>query len=113
MKKLGFIGCGTMGKPMALNLIKAGYSITAYDLNPEPVKELEAAGATASQSPREVAEQANIIITMLPSSPDVEQVLCGPRGILENPQRGTIIIDMTTGDPMVSRRLAALAAERG
>lgn len=113
MTKIGFIGCGVMGKPMALNLLKAGYSVVAYDLNSAPLKELEAAGATSAGSPGEVAQQTNLIITILPSSPAVEQVLCGDQGILEVAQKGATIIDMTTGDPLVSQKLAALAAEKG
>jgi len=113
MKKIGFIGCGTMGKLMALNLIKAGYPLTVHDLNPEPVKELVAAGATAANSPREVAEKSEVVISMLPSSPHVEQVMLGPDGVLEGFKRGSIIIDMSTIDPIVTRKVAAAAAEKG
>ncbi len=113
MKKIGFIGCGTMGKPMALNLIKAGYSLTVRDLNPQPVEELVAAGATAADSPREVAEKSEVVITMLTSSPHVEQVMFGPDGVLEGLKKGCVIIDMSTIDPLVTRKVAAAAAEKG
>ena len=113
MEKIGFIGCGTMGKPMALNLIKAGYSLTVHDLNPEPIKELVAAGATAANSPREVAEKSDVVITMLPSSPHVEQVNLGPDGILEGLKAGSVIIDMSTIDPIVTRKVAAAANDKG
>lgn len=113
MKKIGFIGCGTMGKPMALNLIKAGYLLTIHDLNPQPVKELVAKGATAANSPREVAEKSEVVITMLPSSPHVEQVILGPDGVLKGSKSGTVIIDMSTIDPLVTRKVAAAAAEKG
>ena len=82
MKKLGFIGLGNMGQPMAANLVRAGYPLTVHDLRPEPVKALVAAGATAASSPREVAERSDIVITMLTSSPHVEQVMFGPDGVL-------------------------------
>jgi len=113
MKKLGFIGCGTMGKPMALKLIKTGYQLVVHDINPEPIKGLVKAGATAANSPREVAQQVEIVITVLPSSPHVEQVMYGPDGVLEGLKRGGVIIDMSTINPVVSRQVAASAAEKG
>ncbi len=113
MKKIGFIGCGLMGKAMALNLVRAGYPVTVHDLKPEPVAELVAAGATAANSPREVAEKSEVVITMLTSSPHVEQVMFGPEGILEGLPAGGNIIDMSTIDPIVTRQIAAAAAEKG
>ncbi|MEE8414146.1 MAG: 3-hydroxyisobutyrate dehydrogenase [Dehalococcoidales bacterium] len=114
MKKVGFIGCGIMGKPMAANLLKVGYSVITHDLNLAQVRELEKLGAGSAGSPGDIASQKpDIIITMLPSSPDVEQVLCGDQGVFETVQKGTLIIDMTTGDPLVSQRLASMAAEKG
>ena len=113
MKKLGFIGLGNMGKPMAANLMKSGYSLTIYDLKPEPVQELVAAGAAAAGSPREVAEKSEVVITMLTSSPHVEQVMFGPDGVLEGLKKGATIIDMSTIDPIVTRKVAAAAAEKG
>lgn len=113
MKKLGFIGCGLMGKSMALNLVKAGYPVSVHDLRPEPVAELAAEGATAADSPREAATGADVVITVLTSSPNVEQVMFGPEGVLENLKPGGGIIDMSTIDPIVTRKVAAAAAERG
>ena len=113
MKKLGFIGLGNMGKPMASNLIKAGYPLTIHDLKPEPVKELVAAGAVAAGSPREVAEKSEVVITMLTSSPHVEQVMFGPNGVLEGLKGGATIIDMSTIDPIVTQKVAGAAAEKG
>lgn len=113
MKKLGFIGLGNMGKSMALNLVKAGYSLTVHDLKPAPVKELVAAGATIADSPREVAEKSELVITIVTSSPHVEQVMYGPDGVLAGLKSGAIIIDMSTIDPIVTRKVAAAAAEKG
>ncbi len=113
MKKIGFIGCGLMGKSMALNLVKAGYPVTVYDLKPEPVAELVAAGATTADSPRKVAEKSEVVITMLTSSPHVEQVMFGSEGVLEGLSAGGNIIDMSTIDPIVTRQVAAAAAEKG
>ena len=113
MNRVGFIGCGTMGKPMALNLLKAGYELVVYDIDPMPVKELVASGATKARSSKEVAEQLEIIITMLPSSPHVEEVMFGPDGVLESLKVGSIIIDMSTINPIITRKVAAAAAEKG
>ena len=113
MKKIGFIGCGLMGKSMALNLVKAGYPVTVYDLKPEPVAELVAAGATTADSPRKVAEKSEVVITMLTSSPHVEQVMFGAEGVLKGLSAGGNIIDMSTIDPIVTRQVAAAAAEKG
>jgi 3-hydroxyisobutyrate dehydrogenase len=112
MKKLGFIGLGNMGQPMAANLIRNGYPLTVHDLRPEPVQELVSAGATAVNSPREAAEQSDIVITMLTSSPHVEQVMFGPDGVLAGLSGGATIIDMSTIDPIVTRKVAAAAAEK-
>ncbi len=113
MKKLGFIGLGHMGKGMALNLVKAGYPLTVHDIRPEPVQELVKAGARAAGSPREVAENSEIVITMVISSPHVEQIMYGGDGVLAGMKKGSIIIDMSTIDPIVTRKVAAAAAEKG
>ena len=113
MKKLGFIGLGNMGKGMALNLAKAGYPLTVHDIRPEPVQELVQAGAKAAASPREVAENSEIVITMVTSSPHVEQIMFGPDGVLAGLKKGNIIIDMSTIDPIVTRKVAAAATEKG
>lgn len=112
MKKLGFIGCGLMGKNISLNLLKAGYPLTVYDVNPEAVKELVAAGAKAAGSPCEVAEQAEVVFTALPYPSDVEQVVCGADGVLDGAKGGLIIIDMSTVDPKTTRKLAEVAAKK-
>ncbi len=75
MKKIGFIGLGIMGRPMALNLVKAGYALTVYDLNPDPVKALVTAGATEGKSCQDCAERTEIVITMLPNSPEVKEAV--------------------------------------
>ena len=113
MKKVGFIGLGNMGKLMAANLVKAGYPLIVHDLKPEPVKELVAAGATVANSPREVAEKSEVVITIVTSSPHVEQVMFGPDGVLAGLKSGGTIIDMSTIDPIVTQKVAAAAAEKG
>ena len=113
MEKLGFIGLGNMGKGMALNLARAGYPLTVHDVRPEPVQELVKAGARAAGSPREVAENSEIVITMVTSSPHVEQIMFGDDGVLAGMKKGNIIIDMSTIDPIVTRKVAAAAAEKG
>ena len=105
-KTIGFIGIGTMGKPMSLNLIKAGYPLIAYDINPKPLEELKEKGAAIGQSIKEVASQSNIIITMLPKSEDVEKVILGENGVIGGVKSHSIIIDMSTIDPSVSRKIA-------
>jgi 2-hydroxy-3-oxopropionate reductase len=110
---VGFIGLGLMGKPMALNLLKAGFPLVVHNRSRGPVDALAAAGATGVSRPADVARAARIVITMVPDSPDVELVLTGPGGVFEGLQAGTILIDMSTISPVVTRRLAAQAAERG
>jgi 2-hydroxy-3-oxopropionate reductase len=110
---IGFIGLGLMGKPMAANLIKAGYPLVVHSRSPGPVDELVAAGATRASSAAEVARAATRIMTMLPDSPDVEQVLEGPAGIFSRIQPGTILIDCSSISPAVARRLADAAHARG
>ncbi len=105
-KRIGFIGIGTMGKPMSLNLIKAGYPLIAYDLNLKPLGELRAKGAAIGQSIKEVAGQSDIIITMLPKSEDVEEVMLGDQGVIGGVKSSSIIIDMSTIDASVSRNIA-------
>lgn len=106
-KTIGFIGIGTMGKPMSLNLIKAGYPLIAYDLNPKPLEELKAKGAAIGQSIKKVAAQSDIIITMLPKSEDVEEVMLGEQGVIGGVKNSSIIlIDMSTIDASVSRNIA-------
>jgi 2-hydroxy-3-oxopropionate reductase len=110
---VGFIGLGLMGKPMALNLLKAGFPVVVHSRSRGPVDALVAAGATAASSAAEVARAARVVVTMVPDSPDVERVLAGPGGVFEGLQPGTVVIDMSTISPVVTRRLAAQVAERG
>ncbi len=113
MMKIGFIGLGIMGKPMALNLIKAGFSLCVYDIVPSAVKILEDAGAEAAASPREVAENCELILTMLPNSPHVKEVLLGEAGVLEGIRPGTLIVDMSSIDPTASVEMEKEVAKRG
>ena len=110
---IGFIGLGIMGKPMARNLIKAGYSLVVHNRSRPAVHELEREGVRVAGSPQEVAAQTEVVVTMLPDSPDVEQVVAGERGVLAGARRGTLLIDMSSISPVVARRLAAEAEARG
>jgi 3-hydroxyisobutyrate dehydrogenase len=113
MARIAFIGVGTMGLPMAKNLVTKGYAVTAYDINPEAVSVAQAAGMTAAASTAEAVTAADLVITMLPSSPHVESVYTRDGGVLSAARRGLLCVDMSTIDPSVSRRVAAAAAERG
>jgi len=110
---IGFIGLGVMGKPMALNLIKAGYSLVVYDIVQELVQELTKAGAQKADHPAQIGSQSDVIITMLPDSPQVEEVISGKQGILEGAKQGSVIIDMSSIAPMVVIKLSKIAAEKG
>ena len=110
-EKIGFIGLGIMGHPMAENLIEAGYDLVAYNRTRERAEELE--GATVADTPREVAGQSGIIITMLPDSPQVEEVLEGEDGVLEGIKEGALIVDMSTISPVVTEELSRQAQEMG
>jgi 2-hydroxy-3-oxopropionate reductase len=94
--KIGFIGLGIMGKPMAKNLLKAGYPVVAYDIVPEAVKDLIDAGAEKGESSADVASKAEVIITMLPNSPHVKEAVLGKNGVLEGARPGTILVDMSS-----------------
>jgi len=113
MKKIGFIGLGIMGKPMAMNLLKAGYELTVYDIRPEPVKEIVAAGAKEGKSSKDVAAQSEVVITMLPNSPDVKKAVLGENGVLAGAKAGMILIDMSSIAPLVSKEVAAEAEKKG
>ena len=110
---IGFIGLGIMGKPMARNLIKAGYSLTIYSKGPEALRELAQEDATVVASSKEVAQRSQVIITMLPDSPDSEEAILGPEGVLQGAEKGSVIIDMSSIAPLVTQRIAARAAEAG
>ncbi|MDZ4165928.1 MAG: 2-hydroxy-3-oxopropionate reductase [Smithellaceae bacterium] len=111
--KTGFIGLGIMGKPMAKNLLKAGYELVVYDIVAPAVAELAAAGAETAASPREVAQRAEVIITMLPNSPHVKEVVLGKNGVLEGAKPGSIIVDMSSIAPLAAKEVAAQAALKG
>ncbi len=104
--KVGFIGLGIMGKPMAKNLIKAGFTLVVHNRSRMAVDELVKLGATAAGSPREVASSVDTIITMLPNSPDVESVALGAKGIKEGAATGQLFLDMSTINPIVSQKIA-------
>ncbi len=113
MKKIGFIGLGIMGKPMARNLLKAGYPLTVYDIVPDKAEEVVEAGAKAGSSSKEVAEKSEIVITMLPNSPEVKEAVLGKNGVLEGAKPGTILIDMSSIAPLASKEVAEKAKEKG
>jgi 2-hydroxy-3-oxopropionate reductase len=104
--KIGFIGLGIMGKPMSRNLIKANYELVVMDKNSEVTEELGKLGAKIASSPKEVAAEAEVIITMLPDSPDVEDVVLGKNGIIEGATKVLTVIDMSSISPIVSRKIA-------
>jgi 3-hydroxyisobutyrate dehydrogenase len=103
---IGFIGIGIMGKSMSRNLIKAGYPLIAYDINTKPLEELKEMGASIGRSSKDVAGQSDVIITMLPNSEDVETVILGKNGVMEGIKGDSIVIDMSTIDPSVSRKIS-------
>jgi 2-hydroxy-3-oxopropionate reductase len=110
---IGFIGLGIMGRPMAKNLLKAGYPLIVHSRSRGPVDELVRAGAKAAPSPRDVAAGSEVLITMLPNSPDVEQVALGKDGIIEGARRGLIYADMSTISPIVSQKIGKALAAKG
>jgi 2-hydroxy-3-oxopropionate reductase len=113
MKTIGFIGLGIMGKPMARNLLKAGHQLVVYDINAEAVGELAAVGAQTATSPKEVARQCDVIVTMLPNSPHVKAVALGPNGIIEGARAGLILVDMSSIAPLAAQEVAKALAEKG
>jgi len=113
MEKIGFIGLGIMGKPMARNLIKAKYPLVVHDRNRGPVDELAAEGATPATSSKEVTEQSDVVITMLPDSPDVEKVVFGKDGVLEGVSSGMLFIDMSTIAPATARSVYETLKAKG
>ncbi len=110
---IGFIGLGIMGKPMARNLMKAGYSLTVYNRSQPAMDELAAEGAALGTSSKDVAQRTEVIITMLPDSADSEVVILGPNGVLEGAKAGSVIIDMSSIAPLVSQKIGAEAAKVG
>lgn len=112
MEKIGFIGLGIMGKPMSKNLLKAGYPLVVYDIVAAAVDEVVQAGAERGNSPKDVAARTNVIITMLPNSPQVKEVVLGKDGIIETMRPGAILIDMSSIAPLVAREVGTLLAEK-
>src|SRR5918993_5136630 len=112
-ERVGFIGLGIMGGPMARNLMEAGYELKVHNRSLEKAEELGEAGATVAASPREVAEKSDVVITMLPDSPQVREVVAGEDGVLEGISEGALIIDMSTISPVVTEELAQAVKEKG
>jgi 2-hydroxy-3-oxopropionate reductase len=110
---IGFIGLGIMGKPMAKNLLKAGYSLVVYDVVAAAVAELVQAGATAGASPKDVASRSELVITMLPNSPHVKEAVLGKNGVIEGAKPGSVLVDMSSIAPLASREVAAELARKG
>jgi 2-hydroxy-3-oxopropionate reductase len=110
---IGFIGLGIMGKPMARNLLKAGYKVTVYDIVPAAVDELVSAGASRGDSSKEVARVSDVTITMLPDGPDVEKAVLDPGGLLEGARPGAAIVDMSSISPLVSQKVGRACKEKG
>ena len=110
---LGFVGLGVMGRPMAKNLLKAGYPVVVHNRSKGPVDELASAGARPAGSPKAVAEQVDVLITMLPNSPDVESVALGRDGIIEGVRAGLIYADMSTISPLVSQKVCKALEAKG
>jgi 3-hydroxyisobutyrate dehydrogenase len=113
MKRIGFIGLGIMGKPMSQNLLKAGYPLTVFNRSRASSDLLASSGAKVAGSPREVAAESDVVITMVTDTPDVEQVILGPGGVIESARKGLIVIDMSTISPRVTREIAAKLSSRG
>ncbi len=111
--KLGLIGLGIMGKPMARNLLKAGYDLTVYDINKGPVKEVVEAGAREAADVREIGANCDIIMTMLPDSPHVKSVVLGEGGLIETIREGSVFIDMSSINPVASQEISAELEKKG
>ena len=111
--RIGFIGLGIMGKPMCANLLNAGYSLTVWNRSRPSIDTVVGYGARAAGSPSEVAEQSDVIITIVTDSPDVERVVLGEDGVIHGAKAGSVVIDMTTMSPAVTREIAAKLAEKG
>jgi 2-hydroxy-3-oxopropionate reductase len=112
-ERVGFIGLGIMGMPMARNLMDSDYELTVHNRSPEKAEELGKEGATVAATPREVAEKSDVVITMLPDSPQVREVVAGENGVLEGISEGALLIDMSTISPVVTEELAEAVKEKG
>ena len=113
LKKIGFIGLGIMGKPMVRNLLKAGYTPIVFNRSQSAIDELVSEGATAATSAKEVTEKSDVVITMLPDTPDVEAVVLGENGVLAGAREGLLLIDMSSISPVMTRKIALEAEKKG
>ena len=113
MKRIGFIGLGIMGGAMSTNLLKTGFPLTVWNRTPEKMRPLLEAGAKPVKSPKEVAERSDIVIDMVTDSKDVEEVLLGKEGVIHGARPGTIVVDMSTISPIVTREIAKKLGEKG
>jgi 4-hydroxybutyrate dehydrogenase/sulfolactaldehyde 3-reductase len=113
MDKVGFIGLGRMGRGMASNLARKGFELVVHDINPEPVRALEELGARRANGVAGVAQASDVVVTMLPASPEVEGAVLGPDGILANGRPGQVVMDMSTVEPKTTDLIATAAAEKG
>lgn len=111
--KIGFVGPGIMGRPMALNLRKAGHALWVYGRRAQSMKPLAEAGAIGCGSPKEAAANADVIFIMVSDTPDVEQVILGENGVIQGARKGSVVVDMSTISPAATRRFAAELGKRG
>lgn len=112
-KNVGFIGLGIMGRPMTLNLLKAGYNVTVYDINKETIEKLVADGAKGAATPKEVGENSDVIITMVPNSQHVREAVLGENGVAKGAKAGSVVIDMSSITPVASKQIAEELSELG
>ncbi|KPJ53160.1 MAG: hypothetical protein AMS16_05600 [Planctomycetes bacterium DG_58] len=112
-KRIGFVGLGIMGRPMARNVLKAGFPLTVWNRTTSKMKPLTDEGAEAGISAADVASKSDITITIVSDTPDVEEVILGSSGVLEGAERGSVVVDMSTISPSVTRKLAKACADRG
>jgi len=113
MAVIGFIGLGIMGRPMLRNLLKSGYTVIAYDSFTQALDSSVADGAQRGASSKDVASRVDIVITMVPDGPQVEEVVLGPNGVLEGAKAGTLVIDMSSINPAISQKVGAACAAKG
>ena len=112
-ERVGFVGLGIMGRPMARNLLRAGYDLLVFNRSPGKAEELASEGAEVATSPAEVARESAVVITMLPGPPEVEAVVAGEDGLLAGAREGSLLVDMSTSSPILARELAREARRRG
>ena len=112
-KKVGFIGLGSIGKPMAKNILKKGFDLRVFDIRPEPMKELEAMGAKVAGNARELSSQVDVVISMVPGPRETRELVFGANGIMETLKPGSILVDMSTSSPPLTKEIAGKLAERG